>query len=37
MLTGIGLIFRWTLDPLGYDLGGELRSWRTRLEEELTR
>jgi AcrR family transcriptional regulator len=34
-LTGIGLIFRWTLDPLGYDLAGEFRAWRARLSEQL--
>jgi AcrR family transcriptional regulator len=36
VLTGIGLIFRFTLDPLGYDLDGELRAWRKRLEDELS-
>lgn len=31
-LTGIGLIFRWTLGPSVYDLAAELRVWRDRLE-----
>jgi hypothetical protein len=35
VLTGIGLIFRFTLDPLGYDLAHELRAWRARLADEL--
>jgi AcrR family transcriptional regulator len=31
VLTGIGLVFRWTLDPDGYDLASELTRWRTRI------
>jgi AcrR family transcriptional regulator len=36
VLTGIGLIFRFTLDPSGYDLDGELRAWRRRLAAGLS-
>jgi AcrR family transcriptional regulator len=35
VLTGIGLIFRWTLDPLGYDLASEFSRWRARLQSEF--
>jgi AcrR family transcriptional regulator len=33
VLTGIGLIFRWTLDPAGYDLAAQLADWRARLAQ----
>jgi AcrR family transcriptional regulator len=33
VLTGLGLIFRWTLSREEYDLAGELRRWRERLRE----
>jgi AcrR family transcriptional regulator len=29
---GIGLCFRWTLDPDGYDFPARIRAWRRRLE-----
>ena len=32
LLTGLGLIFRWTLSPDDYDLGARLAEWRARLE-----
>jgi AcrR family transcriptional regulator len=32
ILTGLGLIFRWRLDPQRYDLAAELARWRSRLE-----
>jgi len=32
LLTGLGLIFRWTLGPDTYDLAAAFRVWRTRLE-----
>ena len=32
VLTGLGSIFRWTLNPDGYDLGAAFRVWRERLE-----
>jgi len=35
VLHGIGLVFRWTLDPDGFALAGRLRSWRARLASEL--
>lgn len=36
LLTGLGLVFRWTLDPDGYDLAGQLAAWRSRLEAAYT-
>ena len=35
VLHGIGLVFRWTLDPEYFDLSGQLRSWRERLASDL--
>jgi len=34
VLTGIGLIFRWTLDPRVYDIRAQLIDWRARLTRE---
>ncbi len=31
MLHGLGLVFRWSLDPEGYNLAGEFESFRDRL------
>ena len=31
VLHGLGLVFRWTLDPDGYDLAARFRDWRARL------
>jgi AcrR family transcriptional regulator len=31
VLTGLGLIFRWSLSPDSYDLATQFRLWRTRL------
>jgi AcrR family transcriptional regulator len=31
VLTGLGLVFRWTLDPDGYDLAAQFSAWRARL------
>jgi len=36
ILTGLGLIFRWRLDPERYDLGTELARWRSRLEAQYS-
>ena len=36
LLTGLGLIFRWTLDPDGYDLARQLSQWRSRLSKAYT-
>jgi AcrR family transcriptional regulator len=35
ILHGFGLIFRWTLDPEGFDLAAEFRRWRSRLTARL--
>jgi AcrR family transcriptional regulator len=35
VLTGLGLIFRWTLSSGSYDLGEQFRQWRERLERTL--
>jgi AcrR family transcriptional regulator len=32
VLHGLGLVFRWTLDPEGYDLAAKFADWRRRLE-----
>jgi AcrR family transcriptional regulator len=34
VLTGLGLIFRWTLSPDTYDLAEQFRLWRARLERD---
>jgi AcrR family transcriptional regulator len=31
LLHGLGLVFRWTLDPEGYDLAAKFSDWRARL------
>jgi AcrR family transcriptional regulator len=31
VLHGLGLVFRWTLDPDGYDLAAKFRDWRVWL------
>jgi hypothetical protein len=36
ILTGLGLIFRWRLDPQRYDLATELARWRGRLETQYS-
>ena len=36
ILTGLGLIFRWRLDPQRYDLAMELARWRSRLEAQYS-
>jgi len=36
ILTGLGLIFRWRLDPERYDLATELARWRSRLEAQYS-
>ena len=36
ILTGLGLIFRWRLDPQRYDLATELARWRSRLEAQYS-
>ena len=36
ILTGLGLIFRWRLDPERYDLATELARWRSRLETQYS-
>ena len=36
VLTGLGLIFRWRLDPQRYDLATELARWRSRLEAQYS-
>ncbi|MHB8693462.1 MAG: TetR/AcrR family transcriptional regulator [Solirubrobacteraceae bacterium] len=33
ILTGLGLIFRWTLSPDEYDLAAAFRTWRARLKQ----
>jgi AcrR family transcriptional regulator len=35
ILTGLGLIFRWTLSSGSYDLGAQFRQWRERLQRTL--
>jgi AcrR family transcriptional regulator len=35
ILTGLGLIFRWTLSQEQYDLGEQFRQWRERLQRTL--
>ena len=36
ILTGLGLIFRWRLDPPRYELATELARWRSRLEAQYS-
>jgi len=36
LLHGLGLVFRWTLDPDGYDLAAQFAAWRATLLAELS-